>query len=121
MLKKRIHVDDAKILMMGLTFKENCPDLRNTRVTDMSEEFASFGAVVDVFDPWVNTNEAKRVYGISTVEQPEQGVYDSIVLAVGHDQFKAMSAGEIRAFGKENHVLFDAKYVLKREEVDGRL
>jgi UDP-N-acetyl-D-galactosamine dehydrogenase len=121
MLKKRIHVNDAKILMMGLTFKENCPDLRNTRVTDMLDELASYGALVDVFDPWVDADEARKVYGISLLEQPGPGVYDAIILAVGHDQFRAMSAADIRAFGKANHVLYDIKYVLDREEVDGRL
>ncbi|MCW9014377.1 MAG: Vi polysaccharide biosynthesis UDP-N-acetylglucosamine C-6 dehydrogenase TviB [Gammaproteobacteria bacterium] len=121
MLKKRIHVNESRILMMGLTFKENCPDLRNTRVTDMIEELDNYGAIVDVYDPWVDPDEAQHEYGITPIKQPEQGTYDAIILAVGHDQFKKLSAAEIRAFGKKNHVLYDIKYVLNTNDVDGRL
>ncbi len=121
MLKKRIHVKDAKILMMGLTFKENCPDLRNTRVTDMLEELDTYGALVDVYDPWVDAEEAQQEYGITPIKAPEQGAYDAIILAVGHDQFKEMSADNIHALGKTEHVLYDIKYILSAEDVDGRL
>ena len=121
MLKKRIHVNKARILMMGLTFKENCPDLRNTRVTDMIEELDNYGAIVDVYDPWVDADEAMHEYGISPVSNPEAGSYDAIILAVGHDQFKAMSVKDIRAFGKDKHVLYDIKYLFNTADVDGRL
>ena len=121
MLQKRIHVNDSKILMMGLTFKENCPDLRNTRVTDMIEELNNFGATVDVYDPWVDADEAQQEYNITPVEKPEKGSYDAIILAVGHDEFKNMSVAEIREYGKQKHVLYDIKYILPTEDVDGRL
>ena len=121
MLKKRIHVRDARILMMGLTFKENCPDLRNTRVTDMLEELDTYGANVDVYDPWVDPEEAQHEYGITPIKEPEPGSYDAIILAVGHDQFKEMSAANIHALGKPEHVLYDIKYILAADDVDGRL
>jgi len=121
MLQKRIHVNDSKILMMGLTFKENCPDLRNTRVTDMIEELDNFGAVVDVYDPWVDADEAQHEYGIKVIKQPKKRDYDAIILAVGHDEFKKMSVADVRAFGKDNHVLYDIKYLFNTDDVDGRL
>ena len=121
MLQKRIHVNDSKILMMGLTFKENCPDLRNTRVTDMIEELNNFGATVDVYDPWVDADEAQQEYNITPVEKPEKDSYDAIILAVGHDEFKNMSVAEIREYGKQKHVLYDIKYIFPAEDVDGRL
>ena len=121
MLQKRIHVNDSKILMMGLTFKENCPDLRNTRVTDMIEELSNFGATVDVYDPWVDTEEAQLEYGITPVKEPEKDSYDAIILAVGHDKFKNMNITEIREYGKQQHVLYDIKYIFPAEDVDGRL
>jgi len=121
MTKKRIHVVDANILIMGLTFKENCPDLRNTRVVDLVEEFESFNCNVDVFDPWVDKDEAMHEYGIKPIDQPVEGKYDAILLAVAHDEFKALSVEQIKAFGKDNHVLYDIKYLLKANEVDGRL
>jgi UDP-N-acetyl-D-galactosamine dehydrogenase len=121
MLEKRIHINGAKILMMGLTFKENCPDLRNTRVTDMLDEFSKYGATVDVHDPWVDPEEAQEEYGITIVEQPKTGDYDAIILAVSHNQFVTMGAEKIRTYGKEDHVLFDIKYILSADEVDGRL
>jgi len=121
MLKKRIHVDEARILMMGLTFKENCPDLRNTRVIDMIKEFNSYGAKVDVYDPWVDSKEAQHAYGITPIDKPQQSTYDAIVLAVKHDQFVQMGEEKIRALGKENHVLYDIKYILSADKVDGRL
>jgi UDP-N-acetyl-D-galactosamine dehydrogenase len=121
MLQKRIHVNDSRILMMGLTFKENCPDLRNTRVTDMIEELNNFGAIVDVYDPWVDADEAQREYGITPVNNPEKGSYDAIILAVGHDKFKKMSVAEIHGYGKQKHVLYDIKYILPAGDVDGRL
>jgi len=121
MTKKRIHVVDANILIMGLTFKENCPDLRNTRVVDLVEEFEGFNCNVDVYDPWVDKDEAVHEYGIKPIDQPVEGKYDAILLAVAHDEFKQLSLEQIKAFGKDNHVLYDIKYLLKANEVDGRL
>jgi UDP-N-acetyl-D-glucosamine/UDP-N-acetyl-D-galactosamine dehydrogenase len=121
MTKKRIHVVDANVLIMGLTFKENCPDLRNTRVVDLVEEFESFNCNVDVYDPWVDEKEAVKEYNIRPIDRPEQGKYDAILLAVAHDEFKALSVGQIKVFGKGDHVLYDIKYLLDANEVDGRL
>jgi len=117
MTKKRIHVVDASILIMGLTFKENCPDLRNTKVVDLITEFQSFNCKVDIYDPWVDNQEGDMV----TIKQPELGKYDAIILAVAHNEFKALTVKQIKAYGKENHVLYDIKYLLKADEVDGRL
>jgi len=121
MLKKRIHVQKAKVLMLGLTFKEDCPDLRNTRVIDMIQEFEDYGATVDVYDPWVDKQEAKREYNVSPIDSPSDGQYDAIVIAVAHQQFKKMGAKQIRAFGKNNAVVFDIKYILPADTADGRL
>jgi UDP-N-acetyl-D-galactosamine dehydrogenase len=121
MAKKRIHIVDANILIMGLTFKENCPDLRNTRVVDLVEEFEGFNCKVDVYDPWVDKDGAVHEYSITPIDQPEAGKYDAILLAVAHDEFKALSAEQIRTFGKDNHVLYDIKYLLNANESDGRL
>lgn len=121
MIKKRIHVEGAKILIMGLTFKENCPDLRNTRVVDIVKELRDYNADVDVYDPWVNHEEAVHEYGIKPIDKPEKGVYDAIILAVAHKEFRNMGISAIRASGKENHVLYDIKYVFSADEVDGRL
>ncbi len=121
MLNKRIHINEAKILMMGLTFKENCPDLRNTRVIDMINEFDSYGAKVDIYDPWVDPQETQHEYGLTPIETPQLDTYDAIILAVKHDQFIQMGVEKIRALGKANHVLYDIKYILPADQVDGRL
>jgi len=121
MTKKRIHVVDANILIMGLAFKENCPDLRNTRVVDLVAEFQGFNCNVDVYDPWVSKEESKHEYGITPVDAPQPGHYDAILLAVAHNEFTQMGVEAIRAFGKSNHVLFDIKYILEADQVDGRL
>jgi UDP-N-acetyl-D-glucosamine/UDP-N-acetyl-D-galactosamine dehydrogenase len=121
MTKKRIHVADANILIMGLTFKENCPDIRNTRVVDLVEEFKSFNCNVDVYDPWVDKDEVVYQYNIKPIEKPVEGKYDAILLAVAHDEFKVLTVGQIRAYGKDNHVLYDIKYLLKTNESDARL
>jgi len=121
MTKKRIHVVDSNVLIMGLTFKENCPDLRNTRVVDLVEEFEGFNCNVDVYDPWVDKDEAVDEYGIKPIDQPVKGKYDAILLAVAHDEFKELSLEQIKEFGKINHVLYDIKYLRKADEVDGRL
>jgi len=121
MTKQRIHVQGARVLVMGLTFKENCPDLRNTRVVDIVKELGEYGVSVDVYDPWVDAEEAQHEYGLAPVTQPEPGLYDGIILAVAHQQFVDMGATAIRALGKPQHVLYDLKYVLSAESTDLRL
>ncbi len=121
MTKRRLQVDGARILIMGLTFKENCPDLRNTRVVDIVKELNEYHVQADVFDPWVNTAEAEHEYGITPVQQPQPGAYDAIIIAVAHHQFKAMGAAAIRALGKPEHVLYDLKYLLSVDDSDLRL
>ena len=121
MLKKRIHVDGAKVLIMGLTFKENCPDLRNTKVTDIIKELKEYNIHVDVTDPWCSNEEAQHEYGLTLTDEPKAGDYDAMIIAVAHDQFKAMGAETIRALGKTNSVLYDLKYVLPKEAVCIRL
>jgi len=121
MKKKNIEVSKADILIMGLTFKENCTDLRNTRVIDLVNGFESFNCNVDVYDPWVNKAKVNKEYGITLLKEPVSGKYDVIVIAVEHDEFKALSLEKIKSFGKENHVLYDVKYLLKAHEVDGRI
>ncbi|NLJ62177.1 MAG: Vi polysaccharide biosynthesis UDP-N-acetylglucosamine C-6 dehydrogenase TviB [Alcaligenaceae bacterium] len=121
MTKKRIQVQGSRVLIMGLTFKENCPDLRNTRVVDIVHELAEYDVNVDVYDPWVDASEVEKEYGIKPVAALEAGQYDAVVLAVAHDQFKQMGAEKIRALGKQPHVLYDLKYVLDRDESDLRL
>ena len=119
--KRRVHVDGARILVMGLAFKENCPDLRNTRVVDIVTELQDYNCEVDVFDPWAYAEEAQHEYGITPVAQPQPGTYDGIIVAVAHHQFKSMGAAAIRALGKPKHVLYDLKYLLSAEESDLRL
>jgi len=121
MTRKRIHVVDSNILIMGVTFKENCPDLRNTRVVDLVREFQYFNCQVDVYDPWVDKDEAFEEYGIRPIDEPKQGSYDAVVLAVAHDEFVEEGAEYFHALGKEQHVLYDIKYLLSTEESDGRL
>lgn len=121
MLRRRIQVEGARVLVMGLTFKENCPDLRNTRIVDIVKELKEFNVLADVYDPWIDANEAMHEYGILPVKVLENGIYDGIVIAVAHDQFKMMGADNIRALGKESHVLYDLKYVVAHEDSDLRL
>ena len=121
MLKKRINVAGAKVLVLGLTFKENCPDLRNTRVTDIIDELRTCHADIDVYDPWVDATAAKHAYGLDLSPDLRPGTYDAIVLAVAHHQFTDMGAAALRALGKPGCVLFDVKNVLPREAVDDRL
>lgn len=121
MLKQRIHIEGANVLIMGLTFKENCPDLRNTRVVDIVEELAEYNINVDIVDPWCSNEEALHEYGLTVEKKAKSDHYDGIILAVAHDEFKQAGAEEIRAYGKESHVLYDLKYVLDKESVDMRL
>ena len=121
MIQRRIHVAAAKVLVLGLAFKENCPDLRNTRVVDVIAELRNYHAQVDVHDPWADAAEARHEYGIELIDAPASGQYDAIILAVAHQQFIEMGAARIRAFGKPGCVVFDVKQVLPREAVDDRL
>ena len=121
MLKKRIHINESRVLVMGLTFKENCPDIRNTRVIDMIRELNDYGACIDVYDPWVVPEEVENEYGILPIEQPESGAYDAIIMTVAHEQFAELGAKTIRSYGKEPHVLYDIKYIFPADEVDGRI
>lgn len=120
MIEKDIPIKGARILVLGLTFKENCPDLRNTRVVDIVEHLEQFGMDVDVHDPWIETADAHAEYGIS-ITAPQNGAYDAIVLAVGHREFSQMGSHDIRRFGKSKHILYDIKGLFPRDESDGRL
>ncbi|WP_217474611.1 Vi polysaccharide biosynthesis UDP-N-acetylglucosamine C-6 dehydrogenase TviB [Stutzerimonas stutzeri] len=121
MLKRRIHVDGARVLVLGLAFKENCPDLRNTRVVDIIGELAEYNIGVNVYDPWVSGTEAQHEYGITPISEPAINAYDGIVLAVAHNEFRDLGVENIRQYGKAEHVLYDLKYVLNAEESDLRL
>ncbi|MBV2179780.1 MAG: Vi polysaccharide biosynthesis UDP-N-acetylglucosamine C-6 dehydrogenase TviB [Castellaniella sp.] len=121
MTKRRIQVQGSHVLVMGLTFKENCPDLRNTRVVDIVRELGEYSIDVDVYDPWVDPAEAQHEYGITPVSKLMPGAYDGVILAVAHEQFAAMGAAAIRALGKSEHVLYDLKYLLAADESDLRL
>jgi len=121
MMKQRIHVSGARVLIMGMTFKENCPDIRNTRVVDVIRELEDFGCTVEVYDPWVDRDEVRHEYDLDVLDAPEKGGYDAVVLAVAHHQFTGMGAAAIHALGKPKHVLYDIKYVLPAADVDGRL
>ncbi|MDA3877104.1 MAG: Vi polysaccharide biosynthesis UDP-N-acetylglucosamine C-6 dehydrogenase TviB [Halothiobacillus sp.] len=121
MLKKEIVVQGARVLVLGLTFKENCPDLRNTRVIDVITGLGEYGLTVDVHDPWADADCARHEYGIELTQTPTQQTYNGIVLAVAHREFKALSATEIHAFGKASHVLYDLKHIFDPEDADLRL
>jgi UDP-N-acetyl-D-galactosamine dehydrogenase len=121
MTQRRLHVEGARVLIMGLTFKENCPDLRNTRVIDIVKELRVYNVQADVYDPWAKDEEAQHEYGITPVKEPIPGTYDAIIIAVAHNQFKTMGAAAIRALGKPDHVLYDLKYLLPAAESDLRL
>nr|WP_082705172.1 Vi polysaccharide biosynthesis UDP-N-acetylglucosamine C-6 dehydrogenase TviB [Tritonibacter horizontis] len=121
MLQRRVQVVDARVLVMGLTFKENCPDLRNTRVIDVITGLREFGVTVDVFDPCADPDEAMREYGIELVSAPGQGAYDGVVVAVGHAAFHALGAEGIRAFATPKGLVYDLKYVLPADQSDLRL
>lgn len=121
MLKRGLPVAGARVLVMGLTFKENCPDLRNTRVIDVVRELEQYGAVVDVYDPHADPAEAQAEYGVTLVPQPQQGAYAGVVLAVAHSEFREMGAEAIRAQGQAGALVYDLKYVLPAQDVDLRL
>ena len=121
MIKRRIEVEGSRVLILGLTFKENCPDLRNTRVVDIVAELADYGVSAEVHDPWVDPEEARAEYGIELLTEPESGAYDAIVLAVAHREFAELGAAGVRRYGAERHVLYDLKYVFGGDEADLRL
>lgn len=121
MIKNRIHAEGSRVLILGLAFKENCPDLRNTKVVDIIGELKQYNVDVDVYDPWVSSPDALAEYGLSTVDKPCIAAYDAIVLAVAHAEFVQLGVDGIRAFGAEKHVLYDLKYVLPSEASDLRL
>jgi len=121
MATKKINIVDSNILMLGLTFKENCPDLRNTRVVEMVDELQSYNANIDIYDPWVDSEEAFKEYGLRTIAELKSGHYDAVVIAVAHEQFQSMGVDGINALAKDNHILYDIKYLLPSDSVDGRL
>jgi UDP-N-acetyl-D-galactosamine dehydrogenase len=121
MAGRKILAKGSKILVLGLTFKENCPDLRNSKVADVVRELQNYGANVDVFDPWIDADEAQHEYGIRPIERLRNGVYDAAVLAVGHKQFRDMGIGTLRKACRKNHVVYDIKYIFAADQVDGRL
>jgi len=121
MTKRRLQVDGARVLLLGLTFKEDCPDLRNTKVVDILRELEEYNVQVDVYDPWIDAQEAEHEYGIKPLAEVSHGEYDGIIVAVAHKQFRELGAAGIRAFGKPGHVLYDLKYVLSAEQSDIRL
>ena len=121
MYKNTIHVGNANVLIMGFAFKENCTDHRNTRVVDLFNQFKSFNCNVDIYDPWIDKDHAYKEHNIKLIDEPKNDYYDAIIIAVAHDKFKALSEKQIRAYGKDKHILYDIKYLLKASEVDGRL
>jgi UDP-N-acetyl-D-galactosamine dehydrogenase len=121
MIRRSAAVKGARVLVMGLAFKENCPDLRNTRVIDIIRELKDYEAQVDVWDPWIAAADARHEYGLDLIEAPEAGTYDAIVLAVAHEQFAQLGPQKIRALGKAGAVIFDVKSMLPREAADLRL
>jgi len=121
MIQKKIDVSQSKALVLGLTFKENCPDLRNTRVVDIIAELNSYQISVDVYDPWVNGQEAQHEYGLTPITELIDNHYDTVILAVSHKQFIEMGLQKIKALGKNKSVLYDIKYLFRKEETDGRL
>jgi UDP-N-acetyl-D-galactosamine dehydrogenase len=121
MIKQQINVSGARVLVLGLTFKENCPDIRNSKVVDILSELKEYGMQPDVYDPWIDPAQAQHEYNLTPVQQPEAQGYDAIILAVAHQQFKQLGAAGIRQFGKTAHVLYDLKYLLPQQDSDLRL
>ena len=121
MLHKSIQVKGANVLIMGLTFKENCPDLRNTRIVDIIAELAEYNIAVDIYDPWVSPDEAQHEYGVAVLTEKPQQQYDAVIVAVAHEQFKAMSTEEYKALTKPVSIIYDLKYILEPQVSDLRL
>ncbi len=120
MIKKRIQVEGANVLIMGLTFKENCPDLRNTKIVDIIKELKEYNIDIDITDPWCSNEDARSVYNLS-LTKPIKAKYDAVILAVAHSEFNDLGVSKIRGFCKDNHVLYDLKYILNKDDVDIRL
>ena len=112
---------NAEILILGFTFKENCTDIRNTRVIDLVQGFYEVNCNVNVYDPWANSDEVKNEYNIELLENLNEGLYDVIILGVAHDEFKKIGVQKIKNLGKDNHVIYDLKHIFDSKEVDGRL
>ncbi|NVK26123.1 MAG: Vi polysaccharide biosynthesis UDP-N-acetylglucosamine C-6 dehydrogenase TviB, partial [Gammaproteobacteria bacterium] len=121
MSKSNIHIDEAKVLVMGITFKGDCPDVRNTKIIDIVHELRDFNVQVDVCDSWADSEEVQKEYGLTLIAEPQQGEYDGIILAVDHSDYKSMGLEKIRAFGKKVHVLYDVKHVFGPLDSDIRL
>jgi UDP-N-acetyl-D-galactosamine dehydrogenase len=121
MMERKLQVSGSRVLVLGLAFKENCPDLRNSRVIDIVKELRKYNVLVDVHDPWVNAVAADKEYGLQLIETPEQGVYDAVIIAVAHEQFKEMDADGLRGLCKPDGILYDVKCLLPADAVDGRL
>ncbi|WP_026971965.1 Vi polysaccharide biosynthesis UDP-N-acetylglucosamine C-6 dehydrogenase TviB [Aliagarivorans marinus] len=121
MVQRNLIGDNCRVLVLGFTFKENCPDVRNTRVIDIVEGFAEYNVAVDVYDPWADSKECIDEYGIELIKQPKQASYDLIILAVAHEQFKQLGAEKIHALGKSEHIVYDLKYLLEPGQSDLRL
>lgn len=121
MIKKGINVENSNVLILGFTFKENCPDIRNTRIIDVVKELSSYNCQVDIYDPWINAEDVEEEYNITPVKAVKTGFYDAIIVAVGHQEFKSMTSDEIRQYGKKSHVLYDLKYILPEDMSDVRL
>ena len=121
MTRRNLMTRDSRVLVLGLAFKEDCPDLRNTRVVDIVRELEDYGIAADVSDPWVNPDEAREEYGIAPIELPESGIYDAVIIAVAHRRFREMGADRLRGLGRPGAVLFDVKHALPASTVDGRL
>ncbi len=121
MSSRKILVKGSRILVLGLTFKENCPDLRNSKVADVVRELKQYGAKVDVYDPWIDREEAEHEYGIRPIARVRDGVYDAVVVAVGHKEFREKGIGAVRKACKKNHIVYDIKYVFSAADTDGRL
>jgi UDP-N-acetyl-D-glucosamine/UDP-N-acetyl-D-galactosamine dehydrogenase len=121
MINKKIEVSNSKVLVMGLTFKENCPDIRNTKVIDIIDELKAYNIDVDIIDPWCDHVEAKSEYDLVVSKVADEGAYDAVLIAVAHNEFKKMGIEAIRKFGKPKHILYDLKYLLRKDDVDIRL
>ncbi|MEG0618980.1 MAG: UDP binding domain-containing protein, partial [Terrisporobacter sp.] len=121
MVKQRIQVIGSKILVMGLSFKENCPDIRNTKIIDMVKALKEYELDLDIYDPWVNSEEVEHEYGLAPMMELTPHTYDAVILAVAHEQFKSMTVEKIRALGKSKFVLYDLKYLLDKNESSLRL
>ena len=121
MLERRIHVSGSRVLVMGLTFKEDCPDIRNTRVVDVVQELNDYQVQVDVWDPWVESDEAQAEYGIELISEPDEGVYDGIIVAVAHSKFRTLGVEQVRKYGRDSHVLLDVKCLFPAGTTDIRL